>query len=133
MAPVSRPSYAARLYGPGSPEAGAPVRLTWREQWLVVARGEPGSEAVLHTLRCADLQAAARGFNNSQLALQWEADGGEHLLILDDATAEPFRAAAPSALQLRLQPVQAVQQRTERRFRWGIAALVAVLSLPLVA
>jgi Zn-dependent protease with chaperone function len=130
---VSRPSFGARLYGPGSPEAGAAVQLTWREQWLVVASGEEGGEAVLHTLRVSDLQASARGFNNSQLALQWQGGAGEHMLILDEAAAASFHDAAPSALQQRLQPVQAARRGTERRFRWGVAALVIVFSLPLVA
>lgn len=130
---MSRESFGARLYGPGSPEAGAAVQLTWREQWLVVASGEKVGAAVLHTLRLSDLQAAARGFNNSQLALQWSDEAGEHMLILDESAGAAFRAVAPSALQQRLQPVQAVQRGTERRFRWGIAALVLILSLPLVA
>jgi Zn-dependent protease with chaperone function len=126
---MSRPSFSARLYGPGSPEGGAPVQLTWREQWLVVGRGEE----VLHTLRVFDLQASARGFNNSQLAVEWPADGGAHMLILDEAAGAAFRESAPAALQQRLQPVRAVQRGTERRFRWGIGVLVLILSLPLVA
>jgi Zn-dependent protease with chaperone function len=129
---VSRPSFVARLFGPGSPEAGAPVRLIWREQWLVVASAEAGEEAVLHTLRVADLQASARGFNNSQFALAWAGQDGEHMLVLEPAAAAAFREVAPPALQQRLEPVQAARQRTERRFRWGIAALVVVLSLPLL-
>ena len=129
---MSRIGFAARLYGPGSPEAGAPVRLAWRDQWLVVTGCEAG-EAVLHTLRAADLQTAARGFNNSQLALAWAGDGGEHVLILDREAAAAFRAAAPAAMQQRLHPIREVQKSTERRFRWGIAALVVVLSLPLLA
>lgn len=132
MAPVSRPSYAARLYGPGSPEAGAPVRLAWRGQWLVVAGADAG-EPVLHTLRVADLQAAARGFNDSQLAVTWAGGEGEHMLVLDTAAAAAFRDAAPAALQQRLHPVRKAQRRTERHFRWGVATLVVVLSLPLLA
>jgi Zn-dependent protease with chaperone function len=130
---VSRPRYCARLFGPGGPEAGAPVQLTWREQWLVVASGEAGHEEVFHTLRVADLKASAGGFNNSQLALAWAGEDGEHMLVLDPQAAAAFRDAAPAALQQRLQPVQAAQRRTERRFRWGIVILVVVLSLPLVA
>lgn len=130
---VRRPDFPARLYGPGSPEAGAPVRLTWREQWLVVARGTAGSEDVVHTLRAADLHASARGFNSSQLALAWAAEEGEHMLVLEPQAAAAFRDVAPVALQQRLQPAQAVQRRTERRFRWGIGALVVILTLPLVA
>lgn len=126
---MSRPSFGARLYGPGSPEAGAPVQLTWREQWLVVGQGEE----VVHTLRAFELEAAARGFNNSQLALQWTTDAGQHMLILDQAAGPAFRESAPAALQQRLQPVHAAQRSTERRFRWGLVALVLVLSLPLMA
>ena len=129
---MSQPSFAARLHGPGSPAAGAPVRLAWRDQWLVVTGGEPGAP-VLHTPRVADLHASARGFNNSQLALGWAGENGEHMLILDLQAAAAFRDAAPAALQERLQPVATQQRHTERRFRWGLAALVLVLSLPLVA
>lgn len=126
---MSRASYGARLYGPGSPEGGTPVQLTWREQWLVVGSGDE----VVHTLRVFELEASARGFNNSQLALQWTTDAGTHVLILDDGAAAAFRESAPSALQQRLHTVKAVERRTERRFRWGIAALVVILSLPLLA
>src|SRR5574338_1643181 len=132
MAPVSRPSYAARLYGPGSPEAGAPVRLAWRGQWLVVAGADAG-EPVLHTLRVADLQAAARGFNDSQLAVTWAGGEDEYMLVLDTEAAAAFRDAAPAALQQRLHPVRKAQRRTERHFRWGVATLVVMLSLPLLA
>lgn len=126
---VSRPSFEARLYAPGRLDGGTPVRLTWREHWLVVGR----DEAVLHCLRAAELQAAARGFNDQQLALAWSADEGEHQLILDAQAAAAFRVAAPEALRQSLDQARSAQQRTERRFRWGIAALVLVLSLPLVA
>jgi Zn-dependent protease with chaperone function len=127
---LSRPHFGARLYGPGSPETGAAVELSWRgEHWLVVRRGG----TVLHTLRAADLQASARGFNNSQLALAWAGEEGEHTLVLDPAAATAFRDAAPAAIEQRFQPARAALRSTERRFRWGIAALVLVLSLPLVA
>lgn len=126
---MTRASYGARLYGPGGPEGGTPVQLTWREQWLVVGCGEE----VVHTLRAFELEASARGFNNSQLALNWTSDAGEYVLIVDDAAAPGFRESAPSALQQRLHTVRAVERRTERRFRWGLAALVLILSLPLLA
>lgn len=130
---VRRPHFSARLFGPGSPDAGAPVRLTWREQWLVVASGEADDEEVVHTLRAADLHASARGFNSSQLALAWAAEDGERMLVLDPQAAAAFRDIAPAALQQRLQSARETQGRAERRFRWGIGALVLILSLPLVA
>ncbi len=126
---VTRAEYAARHFGPGSADAGSPVVLTWREQWLVVRRGED----VIHTLRAVEVEPAAKGFNNAQLALEWFADEVRHMLILDGPVALAFRQACPPALQHRLQPVAAAQQSTERRFRWGIVVLAFLALLPLAA
>ncbi|MBL8447069.1 MAG: M48 family metallopeptidase [Zoogloeaceae bacterium] len=126
---VSRPEFSARHFGPGSSDGGTPVVLVWRDQWLVVRRGVE----VIHTLRAVEVEPAARGFNNAQLALQWTIDDDRHMVVLDSAAAAAFREVSPPALQHRLQPVAAVQRRTERRFRWGIALLAVLALLPVAA
>jgi Zn-dependent protease with chaperone function len=121
-------SVAGRLYAPGEPAQGRAVSVAWRDKWLVVS--DDGD--ALHTLTTDRLRAEAKGFNSSQLALGWDLDGGEAVLMLDDAARATLAATAPAVFAHRLEGVRRVQKKVEHRFRFGFAVLAVVLALPLL-
>ena len=111
----------ARFYPAGGDAHGHVAGLRFANGQLTVAPVDSPSMQVAARL----LRVEARGFNHSQWAISWPAEGGEHLLIVDDAHAAPLRAAAPALF--------ASGERTRRRGtrRFGLGLLLLVL-LPLL-
>ncbi|HOY02683.1 MAG TPA: hypothetical protein PLV36_14420, partial [Zoogloea sp.] len=108
----------ARFYPAGGDAHGHPARLTWRGHTLtVMTEGAPALQ-----ISADALQAEARGFNHGQWALSWAEGDARHLLIVDDSVVAPLRTVMPALFRGGEQR----RQRHNRRFRLGLALLVAL-------
>ncbi len=119
--------FVGRLFGPGLPGTGIEADGSWWAGRLGLL--EDGREIV------AELPAVdAYGFNAAQLRVSWSAPAGEFAFLMDKAEAcAAFAAAAPSAMAGALRGACRTRAKIERRFRWGWAALVLLLLLPVIA
>ncbi len=119
---------AARLYVRGAPESRT-VALAWRGPALEISP-ENGTPWLV---RAAGLAFEARGFNHTQLAVRWKENGEHCLLMLDTDAAAALTENVPGVLRERIDRVRGTRQRTERRFRLWVAALVLFVVLPIAA
>lgn len=120
---------SGRLYARGAAAEGRIVALAWRGDALEIDAGNGAPWLVA----APTLAFEARGFNHSQLAVRWKAEGEDRLLMLDAAGAAAFAEHVPAPLRERLDRARGVQRRTERRFRFGLWALGFVFALPVLA
>ncbi|HXV22450.1 MAG TPA: hypothetical protein VD811_15815, partial [Desulfuromonadales bacterium] len=121
-------TFAGRLFGPDLPGAGGEATARWSNDGGLVL-SHAGRE-----LTAAELSIDAAGFNAAGLRLSWCAENGEHVFFVDTEEARAAcLAGAPAQHAARLAAVAGVRGRIERRFRFGWAALLLLLLLPVLA
>jgi len=114
------------LYAPGAQAQRVALRLEGERLLIDGAAG--GARAI----PINSLALEGGGYDNTQLLFAWDAADGRSVLHVDEATRKAWLADPPPALAALLAPARKRVRKTERRFRVGVAALVVLLSLPLL-
>jgi len=119
--------FYGRLFGPGLPSAGTEARSFWNDAGrLTIIHG--GGEVT-----AAEPQIAAAGFNDAGLRLSWEDEAGSHAFFIETEEARATcLAGAPPQYAAELAAAVGVRRRVERSFRFGWAALILLLLLPVL-
>ena len=122
---MSHAPIPARFYPAGGDAHGHPALVELVGDVLQVLP----EDSLPRQVPLAGLQAATRGFNHSQWAIAWAAEGGgQHMLLIDEAAVGPLRAVAPALFA----GGEGARRRSSRRFLVGIA-LLALVPLVMVA
>ena len=123
---MSHAPIPARFYPAGGDAHGHPALVELAGDVLQVLP----EDSLPRQVPLAGLQAATRGFNHSQWAIAWAAEGGgQHMLLIDGAAVGPLRAVAPALFA----GGEGARRRSSRRFLVGITLLALVPLLVAVA
>ena len=122
-------SFSGRLFGPGIAGGGLPVSGGWRGDVLHLQ-----GEGLEFDLPAGLLGMRAAGFNLQQTGIHWNTGNGEFALFLDQPGDQAaFTSGAPASLATLVASSNSQRKGMQRRFRFGAAAVLLYLLLPVIA
>ncbi|OGB34270.1 MAG: hypothetical protein A3F78_05275 [Burkholderiales bacterium RIFCSPLOWO2_12_FULL_61_40] len=121
-------SFTGRVFGPGLAGTGEVAQAQWQHGQLRLQTPSLSLDMGVNP------HITGGGFNAEQLRVSWQAPEGEFVFFVDAGAAQAaFVADLPPQWRAQLAGAQRSQSRVRARWRWGIAALVLCLSVPLAA
>ena len=127
--PMGDMSFKGRLFGPGIAGGGLPVSGRWRGDVLHLRGADMEFD-----IPAATLEMRAAGFNLQQTGIHWNTGSGEFAFFLDQPSdQQAFTLAAPASAASPLAKSNDTRNGMHRRFRFGVAAVVLYLLLPIIA
>ena len=121
---------AGLLHGPELPAAGVPALLTFRGEYLRVARADGAVEDVL----CDALAVSVTGFNEDTLQLAWERHGHTHAVTVSDPTAaRALVESAPANFAGKLKSGHATVHYHRRKWNIVVGVLAGIVFLAVLA
>jgi Zn-dependent protease with chaperone function len=127
--PPGDTSFVGRLFGPGIAGGGLPVSGNWRGDVLHLQGVD-----LEHDIPVGALGMRAAGFNLQQTGVHWNTGNGEFAFFLDQpADQAAFASGAPASLATSVAHSTNQRKSMQRRFRFGAAAILFYLLLPVIA
>ncbi|MCP5279780.1 MAG: M48 family metallopeptidase [Thiobacillus sp.] len=123
---LPNPEFNILLFGPGMPASGVSGRAHFEDGVLVLH-----GQGHWYTAPSTDIRLKMGGFDGRQWVVEWASPVGVFTAILQgDEAVRQFIAEAPEPVAHRLHAARKVHTKRGFNFRLALAAMVAVVFLP---